>query len=120
MNPLRTEDLNNNLNDLKLDNLRVREANGHESDESSSSSRESSDSEEQRFDDDEDDEMYEMSQVKGLFSDKQFNNVIEMFKHEAESNLFNIIDIVNKYKLDMISYIKLINFIRREVMLWIV
>lgn len=55
-----------------------------------------------------------MSQVKGLFSDKQFNNVIEMFKHEAESNLFNIIDIVNKYKLDMISYIKLINFIRRE------
>ena len=108
MNPS-IEDLNNNnINELKQ---RVSQVN-ISSESENSSSDESSNNED---DEEDDDEIYEMSEVKGLFSNQMFKSVIEMFKHEADCNHFNLIEIVNKFKLDMISYIKLINFIRKEV-----
>jgi len=82
--------------------------------ESESSSEEIDDEDLNGFDD-EDDEKENYCEVKGLFTDKIFNSVVEMFKYEAEFNQFNLIDVINKYKLDMLSYIKMVNFIRQEV-----
>ena len=53
--------------------------------------------------------------VIGLFSDREFENVNELFNYEASVNHFNIIDILDKFNMDMISYIKMINYIRKEV-----
>jgi hypothetical protein len=83
--------------------------------ESESSSEEIEDDEELNGFDDEDDEKENYCEVKGLFTDKIFNSVGDMFKYEAEFNQFNLIDVINKYKLDMLSYIKMVNFIRQEV-----
>jgi hypothetical protein len=74
----------------------------------------SSSSESDLYDDAEEDEE-EFENFKGLFSDKLFNNFIDLFKHEAEQNDFNIVNIVHKYDMTMIDYIKMINFIRKEV-----
>lgn len=64
--------------------------------------------------DSQDEADYVTREVKGLFTDKVFSNVKELFRHEAQENQFNLIDVVTRYDLDMISYIKMINFIRSE------
>lgn len=53
--------------------------------------------------------------VKGLFCDQVFASVKDLFKHEAEVNKFNIVRLVQDYQMTMFDYIKLVNFIRREV-----
>ena len=108
MNHLKAQDLNNNLKDMKFSKLDISD--------SGSSDESSSEEADDCLDDDEDDRD-EFCEVKSLFSDKVFTNVIDMFKFEAEYNKFNLIDVVNKYNLDMISYIKMINYIRLEVLL---
>ena len=65
-------------------------------------------------DDDEDDYLCN-SQVVGLFCDRTFKNVKELFKHELDVNKFNLVEILKKNNMGMIEYIKMINFIRKEV-----
>lgn len=55
------------------------------------------------------------NEVKGLFSNKLFNNIKEMFEYEAIEGDFNLKNVVNKYNLSTIDYIKMINYIRSEV-----
>ena len=98
--------------DAKIEKLNINECDG----EFESSSEELDDSALNGFDD-EDDEKENYCEVKGLFSEQIFNNVTDMFKYEAEFNKFNLIDVINKHKLDMLSYIKMINYIRQEVKL---
>ena len=92
------------------------------SDSNSSSGSESSDEEENvldcKFDEDgdEDENEYMNRQVKGLFCEKTFAGVKELFEHEAEFSGFNLVDVVNRFRMDMISYIKMINYIRKEVL----
>jgi hypothetical protein len=69
------------------------------------------------YKEDEDDE-YESVKVKGLFSDEFFNNIQDMFKHELKMNKFNLIDVVKRYNMEMIDYIKMINFIREKVLIY--
>lgn len=90
----------------------------HEAKQSDIKKRVDSSSEEDLNDDnetDEEDEELEDMKVKGLFSDRIFKNVNEMFKHESEENNFNLINCVNRYNMNMIDYIKMINFIRSQV-----
>ena len=63
--------------------------------------------------DEEDD--FENVPVKGLFSDKTYPGVREMFKSELDENKFNLIQIINKYSMNQIDYIKMINYIRSQV-----
>lgn len=80
-----------------------------------SCSRPSSDDEQDMMVDDDEEDYLANCQVKGLFCDKIFNNVKDLFRHEFESNNFNIIDVLKKFNMGMIDYIKMINFIRAEV-----
>jgi len=57
----------------------------------------------------------ECVKVKGLFCDEYFDNIQELFRHELKTNKFNLIDVVKRYNLEMIDYIKMINFIREKV-----
>jgi len=83
---------------------------------SSENSCKDSDSESSDEDDDNDEEDYMInSQVTGLFCDKTFKNVQDLFKYEFEVNKFNLIDVLKKNNMGMIEYIKMINFIRLEV-----
>ena len=66
------------------------------------------------FEEEEEDEM-ENIPVKGLFSEKIYNSVVDMFKSEYQENNFNLVQLINKYKLSQIDYIKMINFIRAQV-----
>jgi hypothetical protein len=75
----------------------------------------SDDSDLENYDDDDDDEPVELQEVKALFSDKVFTRVEDLFKYEAEVNGFNLINIVNNYSMGMFDYIKMINYIRKEV-----
>lgn len=50
--------------------------------------------------------------IKSLFDDSVFTDYKELFKYEKETHGFDLVKIVQKYNLDMIGYIKLINFIR--------
>ena len=86
---------------------------------SSDSRSEDSSSEEDDYDedDDEDDKDFINSQVSGLFCDKIFPNILDLFKYEAEHNGFHLTDVLKRYNMDMISYIKMINFIRLHVRL---
>ena len=80
----------------------------------SSSNMSSSESETGDEESDEDDYLSN-SQVTGLFCDKTFKNVKDLFKHEFEMNKFNLVDILKKNNMGMIEYIKMINYIRKEV-----
>ncbi len=104
---------------LKSNSLNLLNNSQHDNDcESLSSNTESSNSDDNNYDDldDEGDNTDIMKrQVKGLFTEKIFENVRELFKYESEINKFNIVDIIAKFNMDMISYIKMINFIREEV-----
>ncbi|CAF0811547.1 unnamed protein product [Brachionus calyciflorus] len=67
---------------------------------------------EEDYDEEEDD--FENIPVKGLFSDKTYANVREMFKSEFEENKFNLVHLVNKLNMNQIDYIKMINYIRTQ------
>ena len=55
-------------------------------------------------------------QIQSLFNDSVFfDNVKDLFKYELEKNQFNLIKLVKKYKMDMMSYIRMINYIRKNV-----
>ena len=82
---------------------------------SQSSCSESETSDDDDVNDDDDDDYMSNSQVVGLFSDKTFKNVQDLFKHEFEVNKFNLVDILRKNNMGMIEYIKMINYIRKEV-----
>jgi hypothetical protein len=59
-------------------------------------------------------------EIKSLFDDELFDNVASLFKHEFEKNGFNLVAIVKKFQMNMFSYIKMINFIRKTVRNFIV
>ena len=90
-------------------------ANGCSSDSSPSSSDHSSSESETGDDESDDDEYLSNSQVTGLFSDKTFKNVNDLFRHEFEINKFNLVDVLKRNNMGMIDYIKMINYIRTEV-----
>lgn len=53
--------------------------------------------------------------IKSLFDDEWFDNVQALYEHELKKNNFNIVEIIRKYQMDMLSYIKMVNFIRKTV-----
>ena len=57
----------------------------------------------------------ESIRIKGLFDDQQFASLNELFKHESQKNGFNILKVIKKFKLNMLTYIKMINYIRATV-----
>lgn len=63
---------------------------------------------------DQDETDFVQRQVKGLFTDKVFDNVKDLFTYEAQTNQFNLVEVLARYDMDMIAYIKMINFIRLE------
>lgn len=71
----------------------------------------------QDFDDDEEDDDSEPQEYRSLFGghDKTFANVNELFNYEAKSHGFDLIDVIDRYHMTMIDYIKMINFIRSKV-----
>ena len=81
------------------------------------SSSSSDDDDENCYQEDEDEEIV---QIKGLFTDKVFNSVKDLYKYEFESNNFNLIDVINRYQMSMIDYIKMINYIRAEVSIYFI
>lgn len=84
----------------------------HSNSESESSSELNDEQDYDELDNDDDDE----EQVKALFSgEKNFKNVIELFQYEANEANFNLVEILNRFNMNMIDYIKMINFIRSEV-----
>ena len=76
-----------------------------------------SSSDESDFDNEEDDDDEEglAQEARALFSDKVFAKPEDVFKHEAETSGFNLISVVNNYCMGMLDYIKMINYIRKEV-----
>lgn len=76
------------------------------------------DDDNQDFDDDEEDDDSEPQEYRSLFGgdqDKTFTNVNELFNYEAKSHGFDLIDVIDRYHMTMIDYIKMINFIRSKV-----
>lgn len=97
----------------KLSNL---DLNDNCDDSCSDSETETETDEDDDLEDDEDDEDEDQVEVKSLFGvEKTFKNVKDLFKYEAETNSFNITDVLKRYNMSMIDYIKMINFIRKEV-----
>jgi hypothetical protein len=92
----------------KLDSLRLAAASKNEN-------NSSDDSDLDNDDEDDEDDLVEAQEVKALFADKVFTKVEELFKYEAKVNGFNLINVVNNYSMGMFDYIKMINFIRKEV-----
>ncbi len=89
-------------------------------DDSSSSETSSSHSSDYRDENDEEDDETDASnpatKIYSLFGgDKQFDNVQELFRYENDQHKFNLLDVLARYEMDMIGYIKMINFIRSEV-----
>jgi hypothetical protein len=78
-----------------------------------STSSDSSEDDQEYPDVEEDQE--DIIKIKGLFSAQLFDNVQDLFKHEFEHNKFNLVDVITRYKMSMMDYIKMINFIRVEV-----
>lgn len=76
---------------------------------------EESDFSDDDFEDEEDE--IENFPVKGLFSDKIYKSVVDMFRSEYKQNNFNLFQLINKYNMNQIDYIKMINFIRAQVCL---
>ena len=103
------------MNKVEIENLVAKSGQLQVNSESSCSGSETSDSADDYDDIDEDDSDIMKRQVKGLFTEKIFDNVKELFKFEAEMNDFNLIDVLTTYNMDMIAYIKMINYIRTEV-----
>jgi hypothetical protein len=109
------------MNKAQIENISIEKSNpsstirSRSESESSGSSTQtgSSTSDDDEYQEEDEDE--EIIQVEGLFSDKVFNSVKDLFKYEFENNNFNLIDIINRYQMSMIDYIKMINFIRAEV-----
>lgn len=110
----------------KVANLKVESLSGSDCDGDSDVSTENGDAAEESEEDDncllddeadEEDNEYnrQSSKVRGLFCDQEFENVVSLFSHEFKANKFNLVSLVKKYDLDMISYIKLINYIRSQV-----
>lgn len=64
---------------------------------------------------DQDESDFVNRRVKGLFSEEMFDNMKDMLTYEANQNGFNLVEVVAKFDMDMIEYIKMINFIRKEV-----
>jgi len=57
----------------------------------------------------------EKIQIQSLFDDSVFfENVKDLFKYELDKNQFSLIKLVKKYKMDMMSYIRMINYIRKN------
>lgn len=64
--------------------------------------------------DDEDEQLNVLEPVRGLFADEIHPNVIEMFRSYQPD--FQLIDFLQKHQISsQYDYIRLINFIRREV-----
>ena len=65
---------------------------------------------------DADDEVVESVKILSLFDkDKWFDDIRSLYKYELEANNFNLVKVVRKFQMDMLSYIKMINFIRKTV-----
>ena len=74
------------------------------------------DDDDDNYEDYEDLENVEIVKIKGLFNEeKWFDDVQSLYKYEFENNNFNLIKIIKKYQMNMLSYIKMINFIRKNV-----
>ena len=75
----------------------------------------SNSSDESDYEEEDEEETTEFQQIKSLFSENAFfKSAKDLFKHEAEVNDFNLINIVNSYSMNMFDYIKMVNFIRKE------
>jgi hypothetical protein len=77
-------------------------------------------SSEEEYDDDDDFEEINDDNVpmkiKGLFDQHtHFKSINELFVYESAKNGFNILKLIKKFRMDMLDYIKLINFIRSQV-----
>ena len=105
------------MNKVEIENLVTKSGQIRINSESSCSGSETADSADDYDDVDEDDSDIMKRQVKGLFTEKIFENVKELFKFEADMNEFNLVDVLTTYNMDMIAYIKMINYIRMEVIL---
>jgi hypothetical protein len=63
-----------------------------------------------------DDEVVENVKILSLFEEnKWFDDIKSLYRYEMDTNGFNLVKIVKKFQLDMLSYIKMINFIRKTV-----
>ena len=64
--------------------------------------------------DEQEEEINVLEQVQGLFSTEIYSNVIDMFR--AYENEFNLVKFLHKHQIvSQYDYIRLINYIRREV-----
>ena len=58
----------------------------------------------------------EKVKIQSLFDENMvFDSVQALFKYEFEKNHFNLLRIVKKYNMDMMAYIRMINYIRHNV-----
>jgi hypothetical protein len=63
-----------------------------------------------------DDDVVENVKILSLFEEnKWFDDIKSLYRYEMDTNGFNLVKIVKKFQLDMLSYIKMINFIRKTV-----
>ncbi len=63
---------------------------------------------------DQDEADFVSRRVTGLFTPRDFDNVKEMFKYECETHGFNLVNVLTRYNMDMLAYIRMINYIRKE------
>lgn len=107
-----------NVAKLKVESLSGSDCGDSGSDSDASTENEEEEDDNCLLDDEADEEDNEYSRqsakVCGLFCDQEFENVVALFSHEFKVNKFNLVGLVKKYDLDMISYIKLINYIRSQ------
>ena len=79
-----------------------------------------SDDDDDEYDDIDDDEGEEVEanlKVLSLFDENRFfDDLKSLYRYEMENNGFNLVEIIKKFQLDMLSYIKMINFIRKTVL----
>jgi hypothetical protein len=63
-----------------------------------------------------DDDIVENVKILSLFEEnKWFDDIKSLYRYEMETNGFNLVKIVRKFQLDMLSYIKMINYMRKTV-----
>ena len=72
-----------------------------------------SDNEQDYEEEDEDEE--DRQEYRSLFSSKIFTSINDLFNHEAKTSGFDLVDVIDRYQMTLIDYIKMINFIRSKV-----
>ena len=63
----------------------------------------------------ENDEEEDRQEYQSLFGQKVFSNIKDLFSFESQEFKFDLVDVIDRYNMTMMDYIKMINFIRSEV-----